>query len=66
MNNKLTTFSVTEMDDDAVPQLPQEIVTKNGHILFLLDAPHAGRYEYIISNQNVAWTLYSCNVSSLK
>jgi hypothetical protein len=66
VDNKTMIFSVAEMGDDSVPQLPQEIATKNGHILFLLDAPHAGWYQYTISNLDVAWTLYSCNVSSLK
>ena len=60
---KTTTFSITELGGDVKPQ---DVNAKNGHLLFLLEAPSAGWYEYTIANQNVGWTLLlHCVVSKV-
>ena len=64
-SNGVTTFSITENVEKGNTQ-PQYIQAKNGHLLFLLNAPDAGWYDFAVSNEQDSWTLYSCQVSSLK
>jgi hypothetical protein len=58
----VTTFSITEMGSAEA----QQVSVKDGHLLFILDAPAAGWYEHVISNEHVGWTPHSCTVSSRK
>jgi|SRR5947209_8047386 len=60
--NAVTTFSVYEVGDTE----QQKLEIKNGHVIFLLNAPETGWYEFIVKNDNVGWVLHSCTVSALK